>query len=105
MNFSRIIEITGQRLRLGKVYSERLSNAQIKEVLEMAIQVMEEALIEEGRIEIQGFAVIEVIRTDVKQSKQFTQFDGKTIQLPQQRIRWLFRPNKILRSKVKKTVK
>jgi nucleoid DNA-binding protein len=108
MNLSRIIEITGQRLRIGKVYSERLSNAQIKEVLEMAVQVIEEALINEGRIEIQGFAVIEVIQITTKNPRNLfpkANSDKNTsLQNSQTRIartRWLFKPSQKLRAALK----
>lgn len=109
MNLSRIIEITGQRLRIGKVYSERLSNAQIKEVLEMVVQVMEEALMEEGRIEIQGFAVLEVKQFTVKNPRNlFPKMNSdkntslQNSQTTIARTRWLFKPSQKLRDELKR---
>lgn len=109
MNLSRIIEITGQRLRIGKVYRERLSNAQVKQVLEMAVQVMEEGLIEEGRIEIQGFAVFEVKQITVKNPRNlFPKMNSdkntrlQNSQTAIARTRWLFKPSQKLRDAVKR---
>jgi nucleoid DNA-binding protein len=94
MNLTRIIEKSGQRLRMGKPPSERLTNAQVKQVLETAIQVMQEALRDEGRIEIQGFAVIEVKRTSIKPTK----LNGKMTR--GERTRWVIRVSDRLNSKL-----
>ena len=104
MNLTRIIEETGRRIRAGKMPAEKLTNADVKEVLEAAVEVMKQALLQEGRIEIQGFAVIEVRQTEVKSVKHLVKFDGQQVQLPKWRINWIFRPSKILRSNLKKTV-
>jgi hypothetical protein len=45
---------------------EKLTNPDIKEILETAVEVMKQALLEEGHNEIQNVAVIEVKRTQVK---------------------------------------
>jgi nucleoid DNA-binding protein len=66
MNLTQLITRTGQKLREGKPPSERLTNAEVKAVLETAIGIMREALHEEGRLEIQGFLVIERTETPVK---------------------------------------
>ncbi len=66
MNLTQMIEETGRRVRHGKVRTEHLSNAQVKLILETAMQVMHEALKDEGRIEIQNFLVIERKITPVK---------------------------------------
>ena len=60
MNLTKIIEATGRRVRAGKMPAEKLTNADIKEILDAAITVMKQALLEEGRIEIQDFLVLEV---------------------------------------------
>ncbi len=90
MNLTKIIEETGRRIRAGKMPSEKLTNAEVKEVLEAAIEVMKQALIEEERIEIQGFAVIEIKRSEVKQ----TVLNGK--QTSGKRRRWVIKPSKSL---------
>jgi nucleoid DNA-binding protein len=102
MNLTKIIEETGRRMRAGKMPSEKLTNADVKEVLETAIEVMKQALIEEERIEIQGFAVIEVKRTAIRNPKTLTTLDGEMRQLPAERIRWIIRPNATLRGQAKR---
>jgi len=66
MNLTQLIARTGQKLREGKPPSERLTNAEVKAVLEAAVEIMREALHDEGRLEIQGFLVIERTETPVK---------------------------------------
>jgi nucleoid DNA-binding protein len=88
MNLTKIIEETGRRIRAGKMPAEKLTNADVKEVLEAAIAVMKQALIEEERIEIQGFAVIEMKRTPVKP----TVLNGKITK--GERVRWIFRASR-----------
>ncbi len=104
MNLTKIIEETGRRIRAGKMPAEKLTNADVKEVLETAVEVMKQALLEDGRIEIQGFAVIEVKRTAVKPST-LTTLSGQVKQLPKERIRWVIRPNATLRRATKRTNK
>jgi nucleoid DNA-binding protein len=87
MNLTKIIEETGRRIRAGKMPAEKLTNADVKEVLEAAIEVMKQALIEEERIEIQDFAVIEVKRTAVKPTK----LNGKVTR--GERKRWVIKPS------------
>ena len=91
MNLTKIIEETGRRIRVGKMPSEKLTNADVKEVLETAVEVMKQALLEEGRIEIQNFAVIEVQRTKVKP----IELNGYITR--GERIRWVIRPSQHLK--------
>jgi nucleoid DNA-binding protein len=93
MNLTKIIEETGRRIRAGKMPAEKLTNADVKEILEMAVEVMKQTLLEEGRIEIQNFAVIEVKRTKVKPS----QINGYTRK--EERVRWLIRVSQQLKSR------
>jgi nucleoid DNA-binding protein len=99
MNLTQIIEETGKRVRLGKRHTEKMSNVQIKEVLDVALAVLQEGLVREGRIEIQGFAVIEVVMVSVKAGGQLKPFGGATSQKVRSAIRrrWLFRPAQALR--------
>lgn len=85
MNLTKIIEETGRRIRAGKMPTEKLTNADVKEVLEAAVEVMKQGLLEEGRIEIQNFAVIEVKCTTVKPTK----LNGKLTR--GERKRWVIR--------------
>ena len=85
MNLTQIIAETGRRVRLGKSPRHKLSNEQVKEVLELAMEVMREGLHDEGRIEVQGFLVIERITTKVKPSL----FNGKRTR--GERTRWVVR--------------
>ena len=66
MNLTQIIAETGRRIRRGKSPKKKLTNEQVKVVLETAVGVMREGLYDEGRVEIQGFAVIERVTTKVK---------------------------------------
>lgn len=93
MNLSKIIEETGKRVRAGKLPADKLTNAEIKEVLETAIEIMKEALMDEQRIEIQGFAVIEVKRSKVKQ----VMLNGKVTS--GERKRWVIRGSRELAQK------
>jgi len=68
MNLTQLIARTGQKLGEGKPPSEYLTNAEVKAVLETTIGIMREAVHEEGRLEIQGFLVIERTETLVKPS-------------------------------------
>jgi len=68
MNLTQIIAETGRRVRLGKSPRDKLSNEQVKQVLEVAMEVMREGLHDEGRVEVQGFLVIERVTTPVKSS-------------------------------------
>ena len=79
MNLTQIIEQTGKRLRMGKPPTERLTNAQVKEVLEAALDIMKQALKDEGRIEIQGFLVIERTETPVKAGGKLKPFGAETM--------------------------
>jgi nucleoid DNA-binding protein len=92
MNLTDIIVETGRRVRRGKMPADKLSNAEVKAVLEAALAVMSEALLTEGRIEIQGFAVIERKITAVKASV----FRGKVRKT--ERVRWIFRPSRVLQT-------
>jgi len=76
MNLTQLIARTGQKLREGKPPSERLTNAEVKAVLEMAIGIMREALHDEGRLEIQGFLVIERTETTVKPGGTLKPYGG-----------------------------
>jgi nucleoid DNA-binding protein len=91
MNLSKIVEETGKRVRAGKVRAEQLTNADVKEVLETAVEVIKEALLTGGRVEIQSFAVLEVTRTAVKPIT----LNGKTTR--GERTRWVIRPSKRLK--------
>jgi nucleoid DNA-binding protein len=90
MNLTHIIEATGKRVRRGKLPANRLTNAEIKEVLETAIEVLKEGLIREGRVEIQGFAVLEVRTVTIQTGELFTK-----------RQRWVFRPSRQLREQTR----
>src|SRR5262245_8285956 len=94
MNLTRLIEETGKRIRPGKPAGDGLTNAEIKEVLEIAIEVLKGTLIEEGRVEIQHFAVIEVRRIPVRSGT--VQPAGRGAQ----RVIWLIRPAQALRRAV-----
>ncbi len=85
MNLTQIIAETGRRVRLGKSPRDKLSNEQVKQVLEAAMEVMREGLHDEGRVEVQGFLVIERITTPVKSSL----FNGKPTR--GERTRWVVR--------------
>lgn len=85
MNLTEIIRETGKRIRQGKLRREQLTNEQVKLVLENAIEVMREGLASEGRMEIQGFLVIERKVTPVKP----TRFRGKLRK--GERVRWVVR--------------
>jgi nucleoid DNA-binding protein len=91
MNLTKIIEETGRRIRAGKMPADKLTNADVKEILEMAVEVMKQALLNEGRIEIQGFVVIEVRRTPVKPS----QLNGTMRK--GERVSWVIRPSQRLK--------
>lgn len=98
MNLTQIIEETGKRIRLGKRHADKLTNVEIKEVLDTALAVLQEGLVHEGRVEIQDFAVLEVIVTPVKTGGQLAPFGGTTsVQAVGMRRRWLFRPSQSLR--------
>ena len=100
MNLTQIIAETGKRVRLGKTRDDQLTNAQIKQVLDTAVEIMKEGLIDEERIEIQDFAVLEVVRSPVKNPNTLTTFDGDVLKMPSERVRWVMRPGKKLRQKV-----
>lgn len=85
MNLTQIIAETGRRIRRGKLRREQLTNEQVKLVLESAVEVMREGLAREGRVEIQGFLVIERKVTLVKP----TRFKGKLRK--GERVRWVVR--------------
>jgi nucleoid DNA-binding protein len=89
MNLTQIIAETGRRVRLGKLPADKLTNAEVKAVLETAIAVMSEGLQSDGRIEIQGFAVIERKVTAVKP----TVFRGKV--RTGERVRWMIRLSEV----------
>lgn len=67
MNLTQVVSETGRRVRRGRLPADRLSNAQVKQVLETAFAVMGEALQTEGRVEVQGRFVVERVVTAVKQ--------------------------------------
>ena len=94
MNLTHLIEETGKRIRLGKPPSDRLTNTEIKEVLETTIEVLKEALIEEGRVEIQLFCVIEVRCTMLQSTIPLS---SSTVV---QRVNWIIRPTQALRRAV-----
>jgi len=99
MNLTQIIEETGKRIRLGKRHTDKLTNVEIKEVLDIALAVLQEGLAREGRVEIQDFAVIEVVTTPVKTSGHLKSFGGsEPIRVASVRRRWLFRPARRLRA-------
>jgi nucleoid DNA-binding protein len=91
MNLTRIIEETGRRIRAGKMPAEKMTNADVKEILETAIEVMKEALLDEGHIEIQNFAVIEARQIPVKSVWLNGQITKKY------RVNWAFRPTRRIR--------
>jgi nucleoid DNA-binding protein len=99
MNLTQIIEATGKRVRLGKLPADRLTNAEVKEVLETALEVLKAGLIVEGRVELQDFAVLEV-RTVTIQPGGVLQPAGQGRQplATTTRQRWLFRPSRALRA-------
>ena len=101
MNLTQIIEETGKRIRLGKRHADKLTNVEIKEVLETALAVLQEGLVREGRVEIQDFAVLEVVVTSVKTGGQLAPFGGTTPVRAGERRRWLFRPAQALREAAK----
>ena len=88
MNLTQIIAKTGRQVRRGKMPADKLSNAQVKTVLETAIEVMKTGLLEEGRIEIQDFAVIERVTTTAKP----VLFNGRLTR--GKRTRWVIRMSK-----------
>lgn len=49
MNLTQIIEETGKRIRIGKSHADKLTNAEIKEVIEIALNVVEQGL-QEGTL-------------------------------------------------------
>ena len=85
MNLTQIIAETGRRVRRGKTPQKKLTNAQIKEVLETAVEVMREGLHDEGRVEIQNFATIKRVTTKVKRVR----LNGKLTR--GERTRWVIR--------------
>ena len=85
MNLTQIIAETGRRVRRGKSPKKKLTNEQVKEVLEAAVEIMREGLHDEGRVEIQGFAVIERVTTKVKPVR----LNGKLTR--GERTRWVIR--------------
>jgi len=98
MNLTQIIEETGKRLRLGKRHADKLTNVEIKEVLDIALAVLQEGRVQEGRVEIQDFAVLEVRETQVKMGGQLTPFGSKiSVRVMNVRRRWLFRPSQRLK--------
>jgi nucleoid DNA-binding protein len=99
MNLTRIIEETGRRIRAGKMPADKLTNADVKEVLETAVEVMKQALFEDERIEIQGFVVIELKRTSVKPSA----LNGKMRK--EERLRWVIKPSKTMMQNITKSPK
>jgi len=62
LNLTQMIAETGRRVRRGKFPQQKLTNEQVKQVLEVAMEVMREGLHDEGRVEAQGFLVIERTR-------------------------------------------
>jgi nucleoid DNA-binding protein len=89
MNLTQIIEATGKRIRHGKLPADRLTNAEVKTVLETAIEVLKEGLLKEGRVEIQGFAVLEV-RMEILRTNETTTT----------RHRWRLRPARTLKNQL-----
>jgi nucleoid DNA-binding protein len=106
MNLTRIIEETGKRVRLGKIPADRLIHAQIKEVLETALTVIQTALLTEGRVEMQDFAVLE-LRNQVIQPGGVLQPVGQGTHplLTTTRQRWLFRPSRKLRERARRAAR
>ena len=101
MNLTQIIEETGKRIRLGKRQADKLTNVEIKEVLEAALRVVQDGLQQEGRIEIQNFGVLEIIDTAVKSSGPLTSFGSLTpVYASNHRRRWVFRPARRLRGAI-----
>jgi nucleoid DNA-binding protein len=104
MNFDAWIRRTGKRIRRGKIRQAQLTNAQIREVLEGALVELEEALVNEGRVEIQHFAVLEIQRTEVRSTRlRTTTPEGllRYVRTPSTRTRFVFKPSKRLRKRVK----
>jgi nucleoid DNA-binding protein len=101
MNLTQIIEETGKRIRLGKRQTDKLTNVEIKEVLDTALVVLQDGLVREGRIEIQGFAVLEVITSLVKAKGELKSVTGQAHLNPRLRRRWIFRPSQRLRDALK----
>lgn len=98
MNLTQIIEETGKRIRLGKRHAEKLTNAEIKEVLEIALSVVGQGLQQDRRIEIQDFGVLEITETEVRTGGRLTPFGkNESIQVSNHRSRWVFRPARRLR--------
>lgn len=98
MNLTQIIEETGKRIRLGKRQADKLTNVEIKHVLDTALGILQEGLVREGRVEIQDFAVLEIVVTPVKTGGQLSPFGSATTDRAVGiRRRWLFRPAKALR--------
>ena len=88
MNLTQIIRETGRRVRRGKLPQQKLTNEEVKAVLEAAIEVMREGLQTEGRVEIQDFAVIERVTTPAQPVK----FNGRLTR--GERTRWVIRMSK-----------
>ena len=102
MNLTQIIEETGKRIRLGKRHADKLTNIEIKAVLETALAVLQEGLVREGRVEIQDFAVLEMREAQVKTGGYLKPFGGATtVRAVGVRRRWLFRPAQALREAAK----
>ena len=98
MNLTQIIEETGKRIRLGKRNADKLTNVEIKEILDIVLAVLQEGLVRDGRVEIQDFAVLEVVVTPVKPGGQLASFGGiSPARMAGVRQRWLFRPSQKLR--------
>jgi nucleoid DNA-binding protein len=106
MNLTQIIEETGKRIRLGKRHTEKLTNSEIKEVLEIALNVVEKGFQQDKRIEIQDFGVLEISEREVKVGGRLTPFGSKEpIQGANHRRRWVFRPARRLREALEQTPK
>ncbi|GEM_PF-2386035 len=104
MNLTQIIEETGKRIRLGKRHAEKLTNAEIKEVLEIALKVATQGFQQDRRIEIQDFGVLEIIEREVKVGGRLTPFGSQEpIQGAKRRRRWVFRPARRLREALEQT--
>jgi nucleoid DNA-binding protein len=101
MNLTKLIEATGRRVRLGKRSAAKLTNAEVKEVLETAIEILKEALIQEGRVEIQHFAVIEIKRKQVKPSSNRVSTPRDDPAVYAERTYWRFHPSTSLKSQQK----
>lgn len=85
MNLTTLVRATGQRVRAGKMRPHQLTNAQVREVLESAFASLHEALLTEGRLEIQGLFVLERKITHAKRSL----LNGSLRK--SERIRWVIR--------------